>query len=233
MNEHDFWAFLERKKVRLLGVEAGGSGKRLGEHAARFDGGSLGVLHGTRTLVLQDEEGQVANTHSVSAGLDYPAVGPEHVLLAESGRVEYTSVSDAEAVEAFHKLAQTEGILPALESAHALAEVARRAPRLSAKRILLAAVHCLHRFYEIRKVPVPGQQIEMASSRLRDVILEHGDDQLVLAVEIRVERATREAGRGRDGLDAGAADALFLEHARGRLEQLFAGIVPGRSGSDS
>jgi tryptophan synthase beta chain len=132
-----FWAFLERKKVRLIGVEAGGSGRRLGEHAARFDGGSLGILHGTRTLVLQDQEGQVASTHSVSAGLDYPAVGPEHVWLHEQGRIEYTRASDAEAMEAFHRFARTEGILPALESSHALAEAIKRAPHLGKERIVL------------------------------------------------------------------------------------------------
>jgi tryptophan synthase beta chain len=132
-----FWAFLGRKKVRLIGVEAGGSGRRLGEHAARFDGGSLGILHGTRTLVLQDQEGQVAGTHSVSAGLDYPAVGPEHVWLHEQGRIEYTRASDAEAMAAFHRFARTEGILPALESAHALAEAIKRAPALGKDRIVL------------------------------------------------------------------------------------------------
>jgi tryptophan synthase beta chain len=132
-----FWAFLERKKVRLVGVEAGGSGSRLGQHASRFDGGSLGILHGTRTLVLQDEDGQVANTHSVSAGLDYPAVGPEHVWLHDQGRIEYTRASDDEAVEAFHRFARTEGILPALESSHALAETIRRAPRMGKDRIVL------------------------------------------------------------------------------------------------
>ena len=108
-----------------------------GEHAARFAGGALGVLHGTRTLVLQDEEGQIAPTHSVSAGLDYPAVGPEHVWLHDAGRVEYTSATDEEAIAAFHLLARTEGILPALESAHAIAEAVKRAPRLSRKRIIL------------------------------------------------------------------------------------------------
>jgi tryptophan synthase beta chain len=132
-----FGAFLADRGVRLIGVEAGGRGPTLGEHAARFSGGRLGVLHGTRTLVLQDRAGQIATTHSVSAGLDYPAVGPEHVLLAESGRVEYTSVSDAEAVDAFHMLAQTEGILPALESAHAIAEAARRAPNLGRRMVVL------------------------------------------------------------------------------------------------
>ena len=95
------------------------------------------MLHGTRTRVLQDAEGQIAATHSVSAGLDYPAVGPEHVLLHDRGRVEYTSATDAEAMAAFHRLAETEGILPALESAHAVAEAIERAPRLDAKKIVL------------------------------------------------------------------------------------------------
>jgi tryptophan synthase beta chain len=132
-----FSAFLEDRRVRLIGVEAGGRGARTGEHAARFAGGALGVLHGTRTLVLQDEEGQISNTHSVSAGLDYPAIGPEHVWLHDEGRVEYTSATDEEAIAAFHRLGRTEGILPALESSHALAEAFKRAPRLSRKRILV------------------------------------------------------------------------------------------------
>jgi tryptophan synthase beta chain len=122
----------------MIGVEAGGRGTGLGEHAARFGGGgTLGVLHGTRTLVLQDDEGQVQPTHSVSAGLDYPAVGPEHVQLYDAGRVEYTRVSDEEALAGFHLLAETEGILPALESAHAIAEVARHAPHLPAEKVIL------------------------------------------------------------------------------------------------
>jgi tryptophan synthase beta chain len=132
-----FSAFLDSPGVHLVGVEAGGSGPALGEHAARFAGGRLGVLHGTRTLVLQDDDGQVAGTHSVSAGLDYPAVGPEHVLLHDQGRIEFTKASDAEAIEAFERLARTEGILPALESAHAIAEVTKRAPQLSSDAILL------------------------------------------------------------------------------------------------
>ncbi len=132
-----FTAFLEDKRVRMIGVEAGGRGDRLGEHAARFRGGRVGVLHGTRTLVLQDRNGQIAGTHSVSAGLDYPAIGPEHVELAERGRVEYTSATDGEAIDAFHRLASTEGILPALESAHAVAEAIKRAPALSNKKIVL------------------------------------------------------------------------------------------------
>ncbi|HVT57280.1 MAG TPA: tryptophan synthase subunit beta [Thermoanaerobaculia bacterium] len=132
-----FSAFLADQRVRLIGVEAGGRGPGRGEHAARFLSGALGVLHGTRTLVLQDEEGQISATHSVSAGLDYPAVGPEHVLLQQSGRVEYTYATDEEAIAAFHLLAETEGILPALESAHAVAEAVRHAPRLSPRRIVL------------------------------------------------------------------------------------------------
>jgi tryptophan synthase beta chain len=134
-----FTAFLADRRVRLVGVEAGGCGPRPGEHAARFGAGgaAVGVLHGTRTRVLQDGDGQVLPTHSVSAGLDYPAVGPEHAALAALGRVEYTSATDAEAVAAFHLLAELEGILPALESAHALAEAIRRAPRLSRRNVLL------------------------------------------------------------------------------------------------
>jgi tryptophan synthase beta chain len=132
-----FSAFLDDAKVRLVGVEAGGRGPALGEHAARFAGGRLGVLHGTRTMVLQDEEGQIATTHSVSAGLDYPAIGPMHVQLHDSGRVEYTAVRDEAAVGAFHRLAETEGILPALESAHALAEAIVRAQHLAPGGVVL------------------------------------------------------------------------------------------------
>ncbi|MDH3402205.1 MAG: tryptophan synthase subunit beta [Acidobacteriota bacterium] len=132
-----FTAFLGRPEVRLIGVEAGGRGAGLGDHAARFRGGRIGVLHGTRTWLLQDGDGQIAPTHSVSAGLDYPAVGPEHAHLRDIGRVEYTVATDAEAVAAFHTLAETEGILPALESAHAVAEACRRAPALSASRVIL------------------------------------------------------------------------------------------------
>jgi tryptophan synthase beta chain len=132
-----FTAFLGDRRVRLIGVEAGGRGGARGQHAARFARGAVGVLHGTRTMVLQDEEGQISRTHSVSAGLDYPAVGPEHALLEHTGRVEYTFATDAEAVAAFHLLAETEGILPALESAHAVAEAVRHAPELSRRRIIL------------------------------------------------------------------------------------------------
>ncbi|MEJ2085946.1 MAG: tryptophan synthase subunit beta [Acidobacteriota bacterium] len=132
-----FAAFLSNPRTRFIGVEAGGSGIELGRHAARFQGGRVGVLHGTKTILLQNADGQVASTHSVSAGMDYPAVGPEHADLHDRRRVEYTSVSDEEAVQAFHLLASTEGILPALESAHAIAEAAKHAPRLSAKETIL------------------------------------------------------------------------------------------------
>jgi tryptophan synthase beta chain len=115
-----FYAMLKHKEIRMIGVEAGGRGPELGEHAARFSGGALGVLHGTRSMVLQDEFGQIAETHSISAGLDYPSIGPEHAYLQGIGRVEYHDCSDALALEAFHKLSETEGIIPALESAHAL-----------------------------------------------------------------------------------------------------------------
>jgi tryptophan synthase beta chain len=126
-----FSAYL-KSRVKLYGVEAGGRGSGPGDHAARFSGGSVGVLHGTRTMLLQDAAGQTLPTHSVSAGLDYPAVGPEHADLHDAGRVTYTKVSDGEAMEAFALLCQTEGILPALESAHAIAfagKLARKMPR--------------------------------------------------------------------------------------------------------
>ena len=121
-----FTAFVPHEAVGLVGVEAGGRGPDEGDHAARFtDGGAPGVLHGTRTRVLQDADGQIVATHSVSAGLDYPAVGPEHVQWQESGRATYTTIDDAEALAAFHLLAETEGIVPALESAHAVAYAVR------------------------------------------------------------------------------------------------------------
>ncbi len=125
-----FTAFLGDREVKMVGVEAGGRGLRLGEHAARFQGGSPGVLQGTFTYVLQDEWGQIAGTHSVSAGLDYPSIGPEHAALHDAGRVEYVSAGDTAALEACRRLARTEGIIPALESAHAVAEACRRAPAL-------------------------------------------------------------------------------------------------------
>ena len=111
---------LRYKSIRLVGVEAGGRGPNLGEHAARFSGGVLGVLHGTRSMILQDVFGQIAETHSISAGLDYPSIGPEHAYLQQIGRIEYHDCGDDLALEAFHRLSETEGIIPALESAHAL-----------------------------------------------------------------------------------------------------------------
>ena len=137
-----FHAFLGDKKVRLVGVEAGGRGPQLGEHAARvaLPGGTPGVLQGTFSYVLQNAAGQIAPTHSVSAGLDYPAIGPEHAALKDSGRADYVSASDAEALEACKLLSQTEGIIPALESAHAVAECAKRAPKMKKTDIVLVNV---------------------------------------------------------------------------------------------
>jgi tryptophan synthase beta chain len=132
-----FHAFLGDEKVKLIGVEAGGRSDRLGEHAARFSGGSPGVLHGAYSYLLQDFDGQVALTHSVSAGLDYALVGPEHAWLHDRHRAEYTSVSDAGALAAAVKLARTEGIIPALESAHAVAEALRRAPSASGELFVI------------------------------------------------------------------------------------------------
>jgi tryptophan synthase beta chain len=124
-----FYPFLNDREVRMVGVEAGGEGIRPNRHAARFQGGSVGVLQGTRSFLLQDEWGQIQSTHSVSAGLDYAAVGPEHAWLHDQGRVEYTFATDPEALSAFGRLARLEGIIPALESAHALAEAIKQAPK--------------------------------------------------------------------------------------------------------
>ncbi|MDP9054267.1 MAG: tryptophan synthase subunit beta [Acidobacteriota bacterium] len=123
-----FHPFVEDENVQLIGVEAGGRGQTLGQHAARFSGGLPGVLHGSRSYILQDEHGQVAATHSVSAGLDYASVGPEHAWLHDRGRAEYCSCSDSDALAAARTLCRTEGIIPAVESAHAIAEAIRRAP---------------------------------------------------------------------------------------------------------
>jgi tryptophan synthase beta chain len=131
-----FSAYLSTR-VALYGVEAGGRGRGPGEHAARFSGGSVGILHGTRTMLLQDAAGQTLATHSISAGLDYPAVGPEHARLHDEGRVRYTNVSDAQALDAFALLCETEGILPALESAHAIAFAARLARDLPRSKWIL------------------------------------------------------------------------------------------------
>lgn len=132
---HDFL----NDDVRMIGVEAGGIGSQIGLHAARFmDGGSVGVLQGTKSYLLQDEHGQIASTHSISAGLDYASIGPEHAYLHDAQRVEYVSVSDDEALEAFQLLSRTEGIIPALESSHAIAHVAKIAPLMSADSIIVA-----------------------------------------------------------------------------------------------
>src|SRR5438067_185112 len=132
-----FYPFLEDKAVKMVGVEAGGEGIEAGKHAARFQGGSLGVLQGTRSYLLQDEFGQIQLTHSVSAGLDYAAVGPEHAWLRDQNRVEYTYATDVQALDAFKMLASLEGIIPALESAHAIAEVVHRAPSLSKDNLII------------------------------------------------------------------------------------------------
>jgi tryptophan synthase beta chain len=132
-----FHPFIEDEGVALWGVEAGGKGTHLGLHAARFSGGSPGVLQGTRSYLLQDEDGQIALTHSVSAGLDYASVGPEHALLHDIRRAEYSSCSDEDALKAAVKLSRTEGIIPALESAHAVAEAIRRAPAFPKDQIFI------------------------------------------------------------------------------------------------
>jgi tryptophan synthase beta chain len=132
-----FYEFIPDATVKMIGVEAGGRGSELGNHAARFQGGKPGVLHGSYTYVLQTADGLIADTHSVSAGLDYPAVGPEHVALYRLGRAEYTHASDEEALNAARLLARMEGIIPALESAHALAEVIKRAPAMSRDSVVI------------------------------------------------------------------------------------------------
>jgi tryptophan synthase beta chain len=132
-----FYPFLDDKSVKLVGVEAGGLGIQPEQHAARFQGGSLGVLQGTRSYILQDEFGQIQSTHSVSAGLDYAAVGPEHAWLRDASRAEYTYATDDQALAAFMKLARLEGIIPALESAHAVAECMVRAPKLGKDALII------------------------------------------------------------------------------------------------
>jgi tryptophan synthase beta chain len=132
-----FYPYIADEAVRLIGVEAAGHGLESGKHAATLCAGKPGVLHGNRTYLLQDENGQIVETHSVSAGLDYPGVGPEHAWLKDSGRAEYVAVTDEEAIRAFHDLCRLEGIIPALESAHALAYAAKIAPRMKTDQILL------------------------------------------------------------------------------------------------
>ncbi len=132
-----FYPYIEEKNLRLIGVEAGGMGIATGKHAATLCVGKPGVLHGSRTYLMQDENGQIQETHSISAGLDYPGVGPEHAWLKDSGRAEYVSVTDDEALKAFHDLCHLEGIIPALECAHALAYAAKIAPQMGKDKLLL------------------------------------------------------------------------------------------------
>jgi tryptophan synthase beta chain len=132
-----FYPFLKDKKVAMVGVEAAGEGMATGRHAATLCAGKPGVLHGNRTYLLETEDGQITETHSVSAGLDYPGVGPEHAFLKDSGRAQYVSITDHEALEAFHELTRIEGIMPALESAHALAYAKKLAPKLGKKKIIV------------------------------------------------------------------------------------------------
>jgi len=135
-----FHPFLKDEGIRMIGVEAGGTGAELGQHAARFNqkgGGRPGVLQGTLSYVLQDERGQIASTHSISAGLDYPSIGPEHAFLHDAGRVEYVSASDDEALEAFQTISQLEGIIPALESAHAVAHALKVAREMASEQVMI------------------------------------------------------------------------------------------------
>lgn len=132
-----FYDFIRDAAVRMIGVEAGGRSSALGEHAARFSGGKPGVLQGTRSYILQDENGQISTTHSISAGLDYSAVGPEHAYLHDIGRITYSAATDSETLEAFELLARLEGIIPALESSHAIAEVIKIAPAMSRDQLIV------------------------------------------------------------------------------------------------
>ena len=132
-----FYPFLNDKSVRIIGVEAGGHGLSSGEHAAPLCAGNPGVLHGNRTYIMEDENGQIASTHSISAGLDYPGVGPEHAWLKDMGRAEYVAINDEEALDAFHELTRTEGIIPALESSHALAYAKKIAPTMACDQIIV------------------------------------------------------------------------------------------------
>ncbi len=132
-----FWPFLNDPDVKMIGIEAGGRGIRNGDHAARFQGGKLGVLQGTKTFLLADDDGQIQLTHSVSAGLDYAAIGPEHAYLRDQGRVDYDFATDDEALDGFQKLARIEGIIPALESSHAIAHVLKVAPKMAAHDLII------------------------------------------------------------------------------------------------
>jgi tryptophan synthase beta chain len=132
-----FYPFIDDKEVRMMGIEAAGRGVETGEHAATLSAGRIGVLHGSRSYLLQDDDGQILEAYSISAGLDYPGVGPEHSALMESGRVEYTSITDSEAMDAFSLLSKLEGIIPALESSHAIAQLVKTAPTLSKDSIVV------------------------------------------------------------------------------------------------
>ena len=134
-----FHPFIEDKEVKMIGVEAGGVGPGIGQHASTLTSGKVGILHGSASYVLQDDDGQTLPVHSISAGLDYPGVGPEHSYLKDIGRVEYVSITDDEAVNAFQECARLEGIIPALEAAHAIAYTMKFAPMLSKGKILLYA----------------------------------------------------------------------------------------------
>ena len=132
-----FYPYIDDTQVKLVGVEAGGTGLHTGQHAASLSMGRPGVLHGNRTYLLQNQDGQIIETHSISAGLDYPGVGPEHAWLKDSGRAQYVAVTDAEALQAFQDCCRLEGIIPALESSHALAYACKLAPSLRQEQILL------------------------------------------------------------------------------------------------
>jgi tryptophan synthase beta chain len=132
-----FYPYIDLPNVQLVGVEAAGRGMTIGEHSAALCAGKPGVLHGNRTYLLQDENGQIAETHSVSAGMDYPGVGPEHAWLKDSGRAQYVAISDADALKAFHDCCQIEGIIPALESSHAIAYACKLAPTLPKDKVIL------------------------------------------------------------------------------------------------
>jgi tryptophan synthase beta chain len=135
-----FYPFLKDKKVRMVGVEAAGLGLRTDKHAATISGGSVGVLHGSKSYLLQDSEGQILHTYSISAGLDYPGVGPEHSYLHDTGRVSYTTATDKDALQAFRQLSECEGIIPALESSHAMATAVKEAKKLGQGKIIVVCL---------------------------------------------------------------------------------------------
>jgi len=168
-----FHAFMDDESVAMVGVEAGGKGVRSGRHAARFAGGALGVLQGTKSYLLQDRDGNVLGTHSVSAGLDYASVGPEHAWLRDEGRVQYTLATDREALGAFELLSGQEGIIPALESSHAVAEVLKRAPKMGKDQVVIVNlsgrgdkdVHQVARIYGIDLDNPAGDSVLKANRR--------------------------------------------------------------------